>query len=1749
MIRVPQYTSATLSSTLVPLAWNGAVGGVLALDVASQLTLGGTVSADSLGFRGGAGRQLAGSNVAGLTNTDYVTPATDAVNASKGEGIVGTPQYIETTNMTALINSGVEGLPTGSFARGAPGNAGGGGTDGVPTSNADNSGGGGGGNGGAGGFGGYGWNAFNFAGGFGGATFPASTGALVMGGGGGAGTSNNGTASPTNTNPAAINSSGSGGGGIVIIHAGSVTGTGTISANGQTALNVLNDGGGGAGAAGSIIFFTNSGALTGLTARANGGNGGDTWPAQAPGTPFPGERHGPGGGGGGGVILLSGTPTSVSVAGGTDGFTDTIQDSFGSTSGQAGVSATNLTITQTPGTQSGAYCAGADLAVTNSASPSPVIAGQNITYVQTVTNNGPLDGLNAVFTEAIPANTTFVSLTEKNNLGNPSTAWTCTTAGSIVCTDPDVPSGAANTITFTIVVTVGAATPFGTQIVDTDSVTAGTNDPILTNNTASVLTIVGNSTSANLSVTSTPTAFSVASPSTFSYGLNVVNNGPAAATNVVVTMTLPASPPNLTFNALTFPAGWICSKPAVNATGTISCSIASLAANVSAAFTITVNVASGLTSGTMISETASATSSTPDANPSNNYAIATVVVAASTQSDLIMTSSASPNPVLPGNNITYTQSITNNGPATAAATYTDTIPANSTFVSLAVPSGWSCGATIPAVGGTGTIICTDATLGASAGSPSNFVLVTKVNSTTTPGTVISNTASASATNGDPNTANNSVTTTTVVASPSQSDVAIVKTAAPEPVDQGTNLTYTLQVTNNGPAIAQGVTVSDPLPAQVTYVSSSTTQGTCSQSAGTVSCTLNSISVGGLVIVTINVNAATFSSVSLATNTATVSSTTSDPNLTNNTSTANSTIQSPSAVQVASFHALARSSGGVVLEWTTREETRNLGFHIYREDGQGRHRVDPSLIAGSALFLRGGLPQHKAKTYQWLDAQGGGQATYWLEDVDLNGTRTMHGPAVPESVAENGTENDAQAAAPVSQALLLSKLNSSLAQGPSPVSRGSATRMPVNPGEPVTPSAAASVTSATLDEMAAVKISVSSAGWYRVTRAQLVAAGLDPNADARTLQLFAEGVEQPILILGNQSGPLGASDSIEFNGTPIDTPFSGTRVYWLVKGTAAGVRIPLIPAETSGRSGPQAFSFTQTLQQRTTYFAALLNGENNDNFFGATITSEPTDQNFTVIHSAPNSGIPATLGVTLQGVTDLQPHAVSVVFNGSNVGELDFNDQVNFSNTFSIDANLLHDGTNTVTLAALDGENDVSLVQSIALSYPHSYVADSDWLQASARAGSSVTISGFSNSQIAVFDVTNPLAISQLAGDIQLESASVGYGVTLALPSSARGEHVLLAFSNDQISQPGALVYHAPSTLEQQRAGADIVIITHPDFAASAGPLVALRESQGHQVTLVTTDQIFDAFNYGEHSPLALRAYLQFAEGNWRTKPQDVLLLGGASFDPRNYLGFGDLDFVPTRLIETAAFKTASDDWLTDFKQTGFATIPTGRIPARTAADANLVVSKIVNYEKGLSAGSWQQEALVIADQNVGVNFTAEAAAAAADMPRSLNVTQILADGQDAAAVSQQILAGLNSGALIVNYTGHGSEEQWSFANLFDDAAATNLTNGDRLPVYLVMDCLNGFFHDVYATSLSTSLLLAPNGGAVAVWASSGFTNSPPQTNMDQALLNILSANPSLSLGAAILQSKKGVTDQDVRRTWILFGDPAMHLQFAGTSKR
>lgn len=1751
VIRVPQYSSATLSSSLAASPWNGSVGGVLALDVASQLTLGGTVVLDGQGFRGAGGRILGGA--AGTLATDDVTLSTQATNGSKAEGIAGTPHYIapalstitDATTATSTGQSVVEGLPAGSYARGAPGNAGGGATDANPTANNQNSGGGGGGNGGSGGTGGFGWNSAGVVGGFGGVAFPSTTSAIVMGGGGGAGTTNDGSwwnpvtftgNADCGTDCTGIYSSGTAGGGIVIIHAGSVIGTGTITSNGITALETENDGGGGAGAGGTIMVLANSGTLAGLTVQANGGNGGTTWPEEAPAA-FPGNRHGPGAGGGGGVIFTSwpavGTapPSSWQVLGGVPGTSTLAEDAYGATIGQNGGIANGLLLTETPGTQSGAYCAGADLAVTNAGTPNPVVAGSNITYTQTVANNGPLDAVNAVLTEAIPANTTFQSIVIS---GSDASGWTCTTpavngTGVINCTNPDVPEGAAGAASFTVMVNVNPGTPTGTQIADTVSIASGTNDPNLANNSATVLTIVGAATnSADLAITNSATPNPVTAGTDITYTVVVTNNGPTAASGLAFTEALPL-PGSTSFVSVVVTSGttgWSCPTP----TTSISCTIPTFAVGASTTFTVTVSVSGTTASGTVITDTANIASATPDPNPSSNSATATVVVATSGQADLAVTKTATPNPVLigPNNKITYTITVTNNGPAASSnVTMADTLPTGTTWFSMSTPTtptGWTC---LAPSGGVQK--CTNSSL--AMGSISTFTLIVTVNTSDASGSVITNTATVSSTTTtDPNSANNTATASTIAESPSDADVTITKTGAPEPVDQGTNLTYTIQVANSGPEVAENVQVTDTLPTEVTYnsVSIPPSEGSCTASGATITCTLNPISVGGLVTITINVTATTFSSTTDAVNTATVTwNTTNDPTEKTASSTWTSTIQAATAVNLTSFRAESVPGGGIVVEWKTSQEARNLGFHLYRDNGQGRQRLDPSIIAGSALLFRGGSPQHRAKSYQWLDPQGNSRSAYWVEDVDFNGTSTLHGPVYPEGVSAN--------AAPIVQARLLNQLNQKIVLAPS----SQQARM-LNTPPPIVRAAAPGETPVSLNQFPAVKISVSSEGWYSVASSQLVTAGMPQGTDSRFLQLYAEGVEQPIEIVGRQSGPLGPNDTIQFYGTGIDTPFSGTRIYWLVWGQGPGMRIGEEPAYATSNSGAESFPFTVLFQQRTTYFSALLNGENNDNFFGAIVTSAPLDQDITVTNIDPNSSVPQTVDVTLQGVTEGQAHNVSVVLNGTSLGEMDFTGQANLTNTFTLPAGLLQSGTNDVTLTALDGDNDVSLVQSIEVHYAHTYTADSDWLRATASAGSDVKIGGFSSPQIQVFDITNPLQIAQLSGTIALDGST--YEVTLQVPGSPGSDRTLLAFSSDQISSPDALAFHAPNNIDRATGGADMIVIANPAFESNVAPLVTLHQSRGTSVSVVTTDEIYDAFNYGEHSPFALRAYLEFAATEWQTHPQALLLVGDASLDPRNYLGLGDFDFVPTRIIETAALKTSSDDWLTDFNETGFATIPTGRLPARTTADADLMVSKIVGYETRSSAGSWDQQALLVADQNIGDDFTDEANSAAADVPSSLNVAKILADGQDPGTVAQQIVAAINNGALLVNYTGHGAEEQWSFSDIFDDSTAASLTNGDKLPVFLLMDCLNGFFQDVTAQSLSKALILAPNGGAVAVWASSGFTVAPPQGAMDQALLSVWAASPTTPIGQAILSAKTGVTDPDVRRTWILFGDPLMQLQ-------
>jgi hypothetical protein len=224
------------------------------------------------------------------------------------------------------------------------------------------------------------------------------------------------------------------------------------------------------------------------------------------------------------------------------------------------------------------------------------------------------------------------------------------------------------------------------------------------------------------------------------------------------------------------------------------------------------------------------------------------------------------------------------------------------------------------------------------------------------------------------------------------------------------------------------------------------------------------------------------------------------------------------------------------------------------------------------------------------------------------------------------------------------------------------------------------------------------------------------------------------------------------------------------------------------------------------------------------------------------------------------------------------------------------------------------------------------------------------------------------------------------------------------------------------------------------------------------------------------------------------------------------------------------------------TIATGRFPVSTAAEAQLVAGKVATYEGQSTNGPWTAQALMVADVNDTENFTKDSQIVQAQLPTTIQATDVFASTMSISQAQQAILAAINSGQVLVNYAGHGSEDEWSGDDLFNNGAANSLTNGSSLPVFLIMNCLNGFFQDVYEEPLAVTLMLAPDGGAVAVLASSGLNQAGPQTLLDKLVVQSAMNAPQPTLGKAILKAKAGITDIGVRETFNLLGDPAMQIK-------
>jgi hypothetical protein len=850
---------------------------------------------------------------------------------------------------------------------------------------------------------------------------------------------------------------------------------------------------------------------------------------------------------------------------------------------------------------------------------------------------------------------------------------------------------------------------------------------------------------------------------------------------------------------------------------------------------------------------------------------------------------------------------------------------------------------------------------------------------------------------------------------------------------------------------------------------------------------------------------------------------------------------PTAVKLSRFGAESYGNG-VAINWESGFEVDNLGYHLYRERNGIRSRVTPALVAGSALKVGPSSKLTAGYAYSWFDSEGTADTAYYLESIDLHGERVLTGPIYPASGDRPATGK---------RAALLSEVNADADNSPAnrfeqtwPTSMGASPNVKLNQQMAYKPAAAATASAASVTQQAianspAVKISVSRTGWYRVTQPELIAGGLDPNSDPRRLQLFVDGQEIPIIVNGGNGSRLETSDSIEFYGQALDTINTDTHIYWLVNGTSPGKRInrpkPLTKPNGQDWTSLLGGSFNLTVERRdkVIYFSSLLNGEA-DNILGPVISSfGATTQDLTITNLDANAP-QAQLSVTLQGATDVD-HQVQVQLNGMPVGTVNFNGRQHPTQSFPVDRSLLREGTNVLTLTAAASDLDISLVDAVSLSYAHRYRADSNALRFSVAAGQTVIVNGFSSAALRVIDISNAAAPTEVAVPIAMVDGSYGFKLQA---NSNTGPRTFMAFADELAAHPSAVIANQPASLTTM-AAADMLIVTYRDFRAAVEPLAAQRRSEGLTVAIVDIEDIYDEFSFGAHSPYALRDFLAWTNSHWTHAPRYLLLVGDSSWDPRNYLQQGFADFVPTKLIDTVHMETASDDWLADFDGDGVADIATGRLPARTAADATLMVDKILAYERERQAGTALRGALMVADSG----FESESSATAALLPStmavdSINRAQIGSDD----LTRTRIVNDLNQGPLIANYFGHGSVTVWTGAGLLNSSLATSLTNSNQPTLFVLMTCLNGYSHDAYVDSLAESLLKAQNGGAMAVWASSGFTESDPQFVLSSEFYRQLFRAPQVRLGDTFKPAKATISDSDVRRTWLLLGDPSMRLR-------
>jgi hypothetical protein len=452
------------------------------------------------------------------------------------------------------------------------------------------------------------------------------------------------------------------------------------------------------------------------------------------------------------------------------------------------------------------------------------------------------------------------------------------------------------------------------------------------------------------------------------------------------------------------------------------------------------------------------------------------------------------------------------------------------------------------------------------------------------------------------------------------------------------------------------------------------------------------------------------------------------------------------------------------------------------------------------------------------------------------------------------------------------------------------------------------------------------------------------------------------------------------------------------------------------------------------------------------------------------------------------------------------------------------------------------VDAIEVSYWRYYQAVNDVLVMRGAGHSVVTVEGFSEPAVLVFEIGSG-RLKQV-GETTLDGAGGNYRVSFR----PEGDSWYVAVTASSLRQPAWLVGDTGSDLKDESQQADYVVIAPPDMLGPVQELADYRAGQGMSTKVVSLADIYDEFNAGLTSPEAIKAFLTYAYEHWASpSPGYVVLVGEGSLDYKNHRGYGD-SVVPPLLVGTPYGLYAADNRLVDVDDDGLPEMAIGRLPVLSGAELSALIGKIKAYESS-AGGGWQQEVLMVAD-DVDIeagHFPVDSDVVANLVPAGYNVQKVYITAERSASEARsELLSGLQAGLRLVNYIGHGAPDRLASEGLLRVSDVSGLWNGERLPVLAGMTCLIGRYENPGSDSLSERLVLQPDGGAIAVWSPTGMSLNAEARILDQTFFEALFAAEQPVLGVTLLQAQQAYknrgNEQFMLDIYNLLGDPALRVR-------